>query len=233
MFKSVNVSELFVETHNIIAQKYKRNNGSIKEYTPEKRYLELLEFVSNSCYWVRFNKDYNKKINKEHDYINGRIPGNYLNEIHLFYVKYDFYNLLYTKLLYIWLRITNYKTLSIVSDDSAFVRNILGINCKRNPQYYNKPGLKIHAITDTHSVPISLTISDCTDHDSNYVRSLLDNKFIDNATFYNNVQYFLADSAYSSLSNIVDVTDSGINIIMGRNKQHITKTTITNEASVS
>ena len=76
----------------------------------------------------------------------------------------------------IFFELTNYETINTVSQDSTFVRNIFSIKCKRNPQYYNKPGLKIHAIVDTLRTPISLHVSDCTDHDSRFIKELIDKK---------------------------------------------------------
>lgn len=45
---------------------------------------------------------------------------------------------------------------------------------------------------------------------------------------YYNINYFFADSAYSSISNIYNLTQNGFNVIMGRNKQHIQKDTLIN-----
>jgi hypothetical protein len=77
-----------------------------------------------------------------------------------------------------------------------------------------------------------LASSSCTDHDSNYVCLLINNKFIDDDIFYNNVGNFLADAAYPSISNVYNLTEAGINVIMGRNKQHINKSTIKHEISL-
>ena len=235
MIEPVNLSKLFIQTHNEIISKYKKNNGSIKHYTPQLRYSELYNFVYKECYWSRHNvdnsvidnhKDKNTDIN-----IPDHIPGKYLNEIHLFYVKYGLYDSLYAKLVNIWLQITNFETLSTVSQDSAFVRNLIGTGCKRNPQYYNKPGYKVHVITDSKRVPISIAVTNCTNHDSNFVTLLLKNKIIDDDIFNNKVKTFLADSAYSTLSNLHYLTDLGIGVTMGRNKQHIAKNTIVDDIS--
>jgi len=234
MIEPINLSKLFVQTHNEIISKYKKNNGSIKYYSPQLRYSELYNFVYKECYWSRHcidNSIINERKNENKEHIPNHIPGKYLNAIHLFYVKRNLYNSLYSKLVNIWLQLTNYSTLSTVSQDSAFIRNLIGIGCKRNPQYYNKPGYKVHVITDSKRVPISMAVTNCTDHDSNFVTLLLKNKIINDAIFNNNVKTFLADSAYSTLSNLYDLSNSGINVIMGRNKQHITKCTAVNDIS--
>ena len=101
-------------------------------------------------------------------------------------VKFGFYEDFYRKLMNIYLKLTNYETLEIVSQDSAFFRNILAKNCKRNPQYYNKSGLKIHSIVDTNRVPISIEITECTDHDSQYIESGLQHLYLNDENFYNN-----------------------------------------------
>ena len=86
----VNLSELYVETHDIIMSKYKHNNGNIKNHNSQLRYLEFLTFVNNSCYWSRHNKEYDidKCKNKNSTtYKKDCLSGKYLNELHLFYVK--------------------------------------------------------------------------------------------------------------------------------------------------
>ena len=102
---------------------------------------------------------------------------------------------------------------------------------KRNPQYYNKTGLKIHAIVDSNRTPISIDISECTDHDSHYIENLIKNKYVDNNIFNNNCTTFLADSAYNTDINTFFLTENGIDIIFGKNKQHIKKCTIIENAT--
>ena len=219
----INIMELFVETHQEVYNKNKINKDgkNIKrKYEIQERYLELLSFVKNSCYWSRFNFDF-----KSYKYKKGTISGKYLNEIHNKLVEYGFYEDFYRKLMNIYLKLTNYETLETVSQDSAFFRNILAKNCKRNPQYYNKSGLKIHSIVDTNRVPISIEITECTDHDSQYIESGLQHLYLDDENFYNNCRTYLADSAYNTDINTFSVTNKGINVIMGRNKQHIKKGT--------
>jgi hypothetical protein len=121
--------------------------------------------------------------------------------------------------------LTNFETLSAVSQDSMFVRSLLAVNCNRNPQYHNKPGYKVHAIVDSLRTVISYTTSDCTSHDSNFVEDLLQKKYISDELLYPNIVNFYADSAYPSTTNIFNLTQSGFNVIMGRNKQHIEKGT--------
>ncbi len=235
MLENVNISKLFVETHNEIISKYKNNNGKIRTHFVQQRYLDFLDFIKKEVYWSRHNMDhlktdsFKKNINiksKKIIYLGNTLTGKYLNELHIYYTRHNFYYSLYKKLLDIWFKLTDYITLSSVSQDSSFVRNINGINCKRNPQYYNKPGIKAHVISDSLRVPISFAFSDCTVHDSHYVSLLLKNKLIDHITFCKYNKSFLADSAYSTLLNIHNVTNLGVNIIMGRNKQHISKSTI-------
>ena len=61
-------------------------------------------------------------------YIEGEISGKYLNEIHNELVTYNFYEILYKKLLDIYLKLTNYETLKTVSQDSMFARNIMAFD---------------------------------------------------------------------------------------------------------
>ena len=227
MIELINLTEIFIETHNTIYDKYKKSNATKrKKYKVQERYLSLLNFTSNSCYWTKFNID--PKTNK---YKKDEISGKYLNEIHNKLVDYKFYEILYKKLIDIYLKITNYESLNTISQDSMFARNILGINCKRNPQYYNKPGLKIHSIVDLYKTPLSIELTESTDHDSHFIESGIKNSFVDKDIFYKHCHKFLADSSYNTDLNTFNVTDKGLNVIFGRNKQHIKNGTIIEEAS--
>lgn len=240
MIDTINISDMFIETHESYIKTYKNNNGTIKKHASQNRYLELLQFVSNSSYWARHNLDvYNTeklKINNHNSmqsyvYKKNCISGKYLNEIHLFFVKFNFYKILYKKLIMIYLSITNYETLKNLSIDSSFSRNILGKSLKRNPHYNNKTGLKIHAIVDSNRVPISIFISDGCMNDSITLTDLFDNLFIDKSILESHTESILADSSYSSIINIRDLTNMGFNIMMGRNTQHTKKNKYIKNAS--
>jgi hypothetical protein len=107
--------------------------------------LSLLNFINKECYFSRFNIDSvtGKRINKN------RKKGKYLNQIHNFFIKFNFYDQLYDKILAEYLKVTNYATLAILSTDSSFVINKLGNDLSRNPEYHNKPGLKVHTLVDS------------------------------------------------------------------------------------
>jgi len=115
----------------------------------------------------RHNYDYSKNTFKK-----DCISGKYLNQIHLELVNFGFYNILYKKIFYIYLRLTNYETLDTMSQDSMFARSLLYVDSKRNPQYYNKPGLKVHSLVDSLRTVISFDLSECDIHDSIYVDKL-------------------------------------------------------------
>ena len=228
MIENINFSEIFISKLTDYYDKYKNNNGSIKKHFLQERYLSLLHFISNSCYWSRFNKN-----PETGEWIDGSITGKYLNEIHLFLVKYDFYRILYSFILDKYLKITNYETLKNISVDSCFIRNIHGQNLSRNPVYHNKPGLKIHALVDSFRVPVSFIVTDCNVHDSCVVQKLIENCFIDKSIFSKYCQTFLADSAYSGFITIDYITTViGLNIIIGRNNQHARKINNINVASI-
>lgn len=226
MLSHINFTEIFIETHNEYIQMHKKHISVNKRHTLQTRYLELHNFISNSVYWTRYNIDIDTKKYKKNC-----ITGKYLNEIHLFYVKYDFYKILYTKLLTIYLKLTNFETLKNVSIDSFFCRNILGSNLNRNPHYSNKTGLKNHAMIDSNRVPISMFISNGTVSDSITINDLFENLYIDNEILKEHTDTIITDSSYSSIINIYDLTNRGFNVIMGRNKHHIKKNTITENAS--
>ena len=218
MFEIINFSEIFVSLLKGYYDKYKNNNGFIKKYLLQTRYLSLLTFLYNSCYWSRFNKDPDTG-----KWLANCISGKYLNEIHLFLVKYNFYRSLYTHILRIYLRITNYETLSSISVDSCFIRNIQGAYLSRNPNYYNKPGIKVHALVDSFRVPISFIVTDCNVSDSVIIKKLIENAFIGTDIINEHCKVFLADSAYSGFVTIEYITSLGLDVIIGRNKQHTKK----------
>ena len=237
----VNFSELFIETHNEYFEKYKNknNNGNNIKHVVQKKYLNLLEFTRNSSYWSRFNLDTEKMdIKKKNDetfnkyiYKKDCISGKYLNEMHIFLTKHNFYKKLYVKLLNIYLELTNYETLKSLSIDSTFIRNIIGNNLHRNPHYNNKPGLKIHAIVDSNRVVIATLITDCTINDSVTIKNLFDNLLVDHDLLKKHIDVFLADSSYSSFYNTHYLTNIGFRSIIGRNKQHTKQSNIINDAN--
>ena len=116
MFELINFSEIFTTLVREYYEKYKNNNGFIKKYLLQTRYISLLSFIYNSCYWSIFNK--NPETRK---WLPDCITGKYLNEIHLFLVKHHFYRTLYSYILNIYLRVTNYQTLQDISVDSCFI----------------------------------------------------------------------------------------------------------------
>ena len=131
----INFNNLFIETYT----EFKNKNTQVKyatntKYTAENICNAVTDFVKNSCYFSLFKN---------------AIEGTYLNQIHQFLVNCSFYDNLYSKLLTIYLNITNYETLDILSGDSTFIRNIIGVELNgRNPHYYNKPGFKLNLLVD-------------------------------------------------------------------------------------
>ena len=180
--EQVNLSELFIEVHNDCLKKNKSNNGTIKKHTAQSRFLELLEFVDKSCIWTRHNLlqnltgIYDESLPK--NYIEGKISGKYLNELHLFFCKHNLYEILYKRLLDIYFEITDYQTLKFLSNDSCFIRNINGKNCYRNPRHNNKPGFHVHALVDTLRTPISFSTTSCVTSDASTIDNMFDNLFV-------------------------------------------------------
>lgn len=81
-------------------------------------------------------------------------------------------------MLVFYLELTNYESLGNISQDIMFSRSLLNIGCGRNPQYYNKPGSKVHAMVDSLRTVLAYTISECTAHDSYFIDELFNNKYI-------------------------------------------------------
>ena len=123
MISEINFSNIFTSKLSDYYNRYKNNNGSIKKYFLQRRFEALIHFLYNSSYWSRFNK-----CALTGKWLKDCITGKYLNELHLFLIKYGFYRSLYIHILSIYLRITNYKTLENISVDSTFIRNVLGKN---------------------------------------------------------------------------------------------------------
>jgi len=204
----INLLEIFTETYNFC----KKNNKSESHMTRIKYkapdiFNTLKKLISNSCYFSRFT-----------DLINGK----YLNEIHLSLEGFSFYDLLYKKLLSVYLDLTDNKTLEKIAGDSMFVRNINGCELNgRNPQYYNKPGFKANFIVDELRVPIALTFSDCIDNDSLSMKPLFENMFIEKPVLDAHVKIALFDSAYEGLINNYFLTEEcNMETYMGYNKRN-------------
>lgn len=226
MIDEINLLEIFIETHNEYYARYKNNNGKIKKHKIQDRFCELSTFIQNSVYWARHNFD--ERTGK---YKSGHITGKYLNELHLFYVQYGFYTILYTKVLNIYLKLTNYSTLHTLAMDSSFIRNILCTNRQRNPQYNNKPGIKIHALVDSNRVPISYISTSSVTNDSKTMMTLINNTFIDNKIVLENSKNILADTGYNTLNNIEAVTNAGFNVLFGNNGRRLNSLCETNESA--
>jgi hypothetical protein len=217
MIEHINFSDIFGKKLAHYYNTYKTNVGFVRKYTNQDIYLALLKFTNNQCYWNRFNYDPNNGLWGD------GISGKYLNEIHNDLSHRNFYKSLYTDMIQTYLTVIDFKTIENLSIDSCFIRNINGINLSRNPAYYNKPGLKIHALVDSLRVPLAFIITDCNVHDSVVVKQLMENMFITKEIFSKYCKTFIADSAYSSFNIIDYITSIGLDIISGKNSQHIKK----------
>jgi len=51
MIESINMLEIFIETHNEVMTKNKKKYKGIRIHTIQNIYLELLTFIHNSSYW--------------------------------------------------------------------------------------------------------------------------------------------------------------------------------------
>lgn len=215
----INFSEIFCSTASKYHKLYKRNNGKIKKYNFQQRYLSLLNFINKESCWSKFNIDSetNKCINDNY------LIGKYLNEIHNSFLKHGFYNKLYSELLLKYLQVTNFTTLDTISIDSTFVRNIFGVDLSRNKEYHNKPGLKVHVLVDSLQVPIAFLVSDSCVHDKVMVENLFSSKFISDDIFKTYCHNFLADTGYSAHDVNDFITRNGLNLIIGKNNQHVRK----------
>lgn len=138
MIDDINFSDMFISHSREYIRKHKQMNGVIKKHTLQNRYIELMNFINNSSYWSRFNVNVcTGKTN-----VNS-ISGKYLNELHIFNVSHGFYGTLYSDMLKKYVELTNYETLSNISIDSCFVRNIQCTSLSQNyPTYNNNPGNK-------------------------------------------------------------------------------------------
>ena len=221
MIDNINLSDLFTSTSDDLYKVHKKNNGSIKKHINQDRFLALTQFINNSCYWSRF---------KSSVLSSGIINGKYLNQIHNEYCDFNIYDSVYRKIHKIYLEITNYESLTNLSIDSCFIRNILGKDAARNPAINNKPGYKVHVLVDSNRIPLSFCVTDCNIHDSVVVNRLINNIIIDKEIFSTYCSTFLADSAYSGFITIDIVTSFGLSVIMGRNKQHAKRNVVINRA---
>lgn len=200
----VKFNSIFIETYREVKKKH-----TIAKYTTNFSYdakiicNTLTDFVNNSCYFSLFK---------------GSIDGKYLNGIHISLVDYSFYDILYKKILTIYLEITNYTTLKKLSYDSSFVRNINGVELNgRNPHYYNKPGFKINFLVDTLRTTIGISYNDSTESDSLTIKYLFQNLFVTESLLQSHTDTILCDSGYEGLNNNYILTEKGFSIYMGYN----------------
>ena len=76
MITPINISEIFIQTHDEhISLHKKTKNSKILKHIAQNRYIEFLYFTSNSCYWIRYNKNSLGKYNDN-------CIKKYLNQIH-------------------------------------------------------------------------------------------------------------------------------------------------------
>jgi hypothetical protein len=203
----INLSELFGDTYKeyINEHKYTEHTSNSK-YSTQDIFDAMFKFVNNSVYFSKFN-----------DGINGK----YLNKIHNNLTDHSFYDALYKKLLNIYVKVTDGKTLNSTHYDSTFIRNILCCEFNnRNPHYGNKPGLKMHIMCDELRTPISLVISESTDNDSLYVKPLFENLLIDSSDLQTHTSFVAADTGYEGFMNNHYVTEKGFDLYVGYNKRN-------------
>jgi hypothetical protein len=227
MLETLNFSDMFNSHQADCICNHKNNNGTIKTCNYQSRFLSLLNFVSNSSYWTRFNIDITNGTIINPDYVKGK----YLNEIHNFYNKKGLYDNVYKSLLMSYFQLTGFRSLKKLYIDSSFVHNIMSIGADRNPQFYNKTGLKIHTLSDSDKIPIAIIITQSSVHDSEIAERLLDNLLIDVSYLQQYTQIVMADAAYATFLNIKRYTDLGLKIIFGMNKRYIKKETIIHDAN--
>ena len=209
----VNFLDEFTKMYNDYLNKYtcQKYNSSDDGYTAANIFQSLNQFISNSVYFSRFD---------------GVVEGKYLNKIHLFLCRNDFYTSLYKHLLTIYFEIFGYESLEELSEDSTFIRNFNNSELKsRNPHYNNKPGFKAHIMNDSNRVVLSVVFSDSTDNDSLFVDALYDNLLISKSILEKHTKRLLYDSGYESLANNYKVTENGFEIYAGYNKSNMGKKT--------
>lgn len=223
----LNFSDIFIQHQSDCISKYKKKNGEIRTHFFQSRYLSLFHFISNSSYWVRFNIDPVNKCVINKNYVDGK----YLNEIHNFYNKCHLYDKLYKYILFQYVQLLNFESLKTLYIDSSFIHNVLCTDASRNPQFYNKTGLKIHVLSDSNRTPISFIISDASTSDTSIATKLFNELFIDISFVKTHTTSIIADSSYSSIFNLEFFTNLGFKCVFGFNKRHIKKDTVIEPAN--
>lgn len=199
------------------------NHNSNCTYTSDNIFTSLMDQTQNKVYFSRTM--FTKPI----------IDGKYLNNIHNKFVREHFYVSLYSKILNEYIKETHGLTLGTLSADSMFVCNVLG-NIKgnnKNPQFYNKSGLKNAFISDNLGVPISIIQLGCTDNDNISIDKLLDNVLIDKTILDNNKDKFLMDGGYSSIYNLKCLSDLKFNVYAGYNKRNARKINVNTDIDLT
>ncbi len=213
----INLSKIFGETYKEYCLEHKFiKHISKSKHSVQDIFLAFHKFVRNSTYFSRHTEIVN---------------GKQLNKIHNFLVEYSFYDILYKKILDIYLNVTNYETLKFISFDGQFIRNILCTEYNdRNPFYNNKPGLKVHIIVDELRTPISLLITESTDNDALSVKPLFENIFIDASCLQKHTLSVAADTGYEGFMNNYYIAEKGLDFYVGYNKRNSNKNNLTNKS---
>ena len=66
-------------------------------------------------------------------------------------------------------------------------------------------------------------VTDCNVHDSIIIQKLIETSFIDNNIFFNYCHTFLSNSAYNGFITVESIISIELNILIGRNNNHVQK----------
>lgn len=203
------------EITQVIEKNYPRTSGNIK-YSYEDILSSLILFTTTQVSWRQFQ---------------GKIPGKYLNSLHLQFVRKGIYEKINGHLLELYLEKDRSLKLKYQSIDSSFIANKRGLT-NTSPKFitnnrYNgrKNYLKISHLVDSKGVVLGSHIISGNRSDCKSVDDTIDNINVNVNTLKcskNNKhkQYLLADSGYDTKEIHKNLISRGYTPIIKPNKRN-------------
>jgi hypothetical protein len=171
-----------------------------------RKYVEnLITFMGNSIYWVRYET----------------INGETLGKKHREYCENGVYEELHNWVLSLYFSINNTNKLKYQLVDTSFIPNKYCIECtENNPHYGNKKGLKILAVTDRHGVAFMYAIVQGSMSDITSFIEIID-RIKNDKYASSDISFFLADKGYDSDNIRQKLKEIGYDPLIPHNKRNI------------
>jgi len=203
------------EIIQVIEKNYPRTSRNIK-YSYEDVLSSLILFTTTQVSWRRFQ---------------GKVPGKYLNTLHLQFARKGIYKKINSHLLELYLEKDRSLKLKYQSIDSSFIANKRGLSnttskfITNNRYNGRKKYLKISHLVDSKGVVLGSHIipgncSDCKSVDSTINNINVNINTLKCSNNNKHKQYLLADSGYDTKEIHKSLIDKGYTPIIKPNKRN-------------